>query len=81
MNVILGYMLVIGLNWFRVGSGGKKYEINSCSDIYFLCLTEMSGEGPTYAAVKDILHHASKFHHLMDSERCSICDQNILSCS
>lgn len=40
----------------------------------------MSGEGPTYTMAKDVLRRASKFQYLMDSEHCSICDQNILYC-
>jgi hypothetical protein len=71
--VVIWYVGVSGCDSFRWQVTWNRFMC------YFLCFTEMFGEGPTYAAVKDILHHASKFHHLMDSEHCSICDQNILS--
>jgi hypothetical protein len=45
---------------------------------FFLCLTEMNADGPMQAAVRDIVHRARKFQHLLGSEHCSICDKDIL---
>jgi hypothetical protein len=45
---------------------------------FFLCLTEMNADGPTQATVRDIVHRARKFQHLLGSEHCSICDKDIL---
>ena len=74
-NVIkLESQFVLKLYWFTWDGKCVYY-----SDSYFLCLTETTGETPTLSAVRDIVRDIGKFQHLMNSEHCSLCDQNILS--